>query len=509
MSDKNQTEAKDTAGLSLGKTSLVGVVGKAALALVGFAGIVFFYRSLGPSLFGIYYTVLAAGKLGTSIQNGITSAIKKRVSEVEASQSDFLGVGIISIAVITLFGILTIETISAIEPVVLNIAEQLGSVNTAERLVGSSQYLFAALAVTVSLGLFGLSNQFYAGVGNPGKSIWVDAIRSLMTVSAQATLIIIGFEEFGLIWGFVGGTAVTALALLFSLRILPRFPSKDSVTRTIAFAKWSIPRGFLGQLYGRFDALLITLVLGSTATGIYAPAMQLTTPAAFLASSIASALTIKSSGLSSMNESVAADLRNAFAYAGLIPIPVLFGALAFPEQLMVIIFGQSASAGAKALIILAVYQLFRSYYYPLSVVLDGIDRPDLGFKMLVVTLIINIPIALILIQSFGLLGVVVATAIAEGFRTILSYAVVAQVIESPGVPRVIIKQVFAGLVMLATIKSLELVEITPMGPISLSMVIGLGGVVYFAVLTSVSHQFQTTAIEIFHETIPEKITLRK
>ncbi len=509
MSDSHQTEGKDTAGLSLGKTSLVGVIGKAALALVGFAGIVFFYRSLGPSLFGIYYTVLAAGKLGTSIQNGITSAIKKRVSEVKASQSDFLGVGIISIAVITLFGVLIIESISIFDPIVLNIAERLGNVNAAERLVDSSQYLFAALAVTISLGLFGLSNQFYAGVGNPGKSIWIDAIRSVMTVSAQATLIIIGFKEFGLIWGFVGGTAVTALALLFSLRILPSFPSKDTVTRTVEFAKWSIPRGFLGQLYGRFDVLLITLVLGSTAAGTYAPALQLTVPAAFLASSIASALDVKSSGLSSMNESVTTDLRNGFAYAGLIPIPVLFGALAFPEQLLVIIFGSSAGAGAKALIVLAAFQLFRSYHYPLSVVLDGIDRPDLGFKILIVTLIINIPIALALVQSFGILGVVVATAIAEGFRALLSYAVVARVIGSPGIPRVSIKQVFAGIVMFMIIEALELIRITPTGPVSLTIIVGLGAVVYFTVLTSVSREFQTTAIAILRQMIPERTTSKK
>lgn len=504
--DKNQTKAEDTAGLSLGKSSLFGVAGKAALALVGFLGIVFFYRTLGPSLFGIYYTVIAAGKLTTSIQNGITGAIRKRVSEVDSHQSEFLGVGLMSIIVITIFGILTVLSIDAAEPIVLNISEQFGNVGAAKRLIGSQQYLFAVLAVAVSLGLFGLSNQFYAGVGNPGKSIWFDAIRSIITVVTQATLIIIGFEEFGLIWGFVSGSVVTALILLFSIQVLPTFPSKDAVTRTMAFAKWSIPRGFLGQLYGRFDVLLITLVLGSSATGVYAPAMQLTVPAAFLASSIASALNVKSSGLSSMNKSVAADLRNAFSYAGLIPIPILFGAFAFPEQLLEIIFGPSAGAGAEALIILAAFQLFRSYHYPLGVVLDGIDRPDIGFKILIVTLLINIPIALGLVQSFGIFGVALATAIAEGFRTVLSYAVVARVIGYPGIPRVLIKQLFAGSVMFTIIEIFKLIGITPTGSVSLSMVVGLGAVVYFTVLSSVSREFRTTATAILRQTIPERTT---
>jgi O-antigen/teichoic acid export membrane protein len=274
----------------------------------------------------------------------------------------------------------------------------------------------------------------------------------------------------------------------------------------MAFAKWSIPRGFLGQLYGRFDVLLITLVLGSSATGVYAPAMQLTVPAAFLASSIASALNVKSSGLSSMNKSVAADLRNAFSYAGLIPIPILFGAFAFPEQLLEIIFGPSAGAGAEALIILAAFQLFRSYHYPLGVVLDGIDRPDIGFKILIVTLLINIPIALGLVQSFGIFGVALATAIAEGFRTVLSYAVVARVIGYPGIPRVLIKQLFAGSVMFTIIGIFKRIGITPTGSVSLSMVVGLGAVVYFTVLSSVSREFRTTATAILRQTIPERTT---
>lgn len=502
MPNDNQTKEEDTAELSLTRSTLIGVGGKTALALIGFAGIVFFYREIGASRFGIYYTVLAAGKLTMSVQGGITTAIKKRVSEVNSNQSMFLGAGLLTLCLFTLFGIVSIYIVSISAPAVIDIAAKLHVATTIKRLVGSPQYLFAALAIAVSLGLFGLANQFYAGVGSPGKAIWVDALRSVATVGTQAALIIAGFQEFGLIWGFVGGTVVTAAIVLFSIQVTPRLPSWDTITRTVSFAKWSVLSGIIGQMYSRFDVLLLTLVLGSTASGIYAPALQLTVPAAFVGSSIGSSLSVKSSGLSSMDKSVADDVRNGFSYAGLIAIPILFGASALPEQLMVIIFGPSASAGALALVGLAAFQLLRSFQYPLGSAIHGLDRPDIGFKILLLTLSTNIPIALLLVHFYGLLGVVVATVIAESVRAFLSYVFLARLTAPPGLPREVLEQVFAGIVMFGVIEGATQVGLTPTGQLTLSFIIVFGAAVYFAVLTLVSHHFRSMALKIFYEIIP-------
>jgi len=500
--NEGQTSAEDTAELSLGKTSLIGFGGKLALAVLGFVGLVFFYRSLGPTRFGIYYTVLSAGKVVTQFQGGITAAIKKRVSEVGADQAEYLGLGLVTLAVLTVGGVAVAGAVSIAGPSLVQIAETVGAGTVAERLVGRPVYLFAALSIAVSLAAFGLSNQFYAGIGNPGKAIWADALRSVLTVTGQAVLILVGFGEFGLVWGFVFGTLVTAVVLTAPLGIRPRLPSRHTVRRTGSYAKWSLPLGLLNNLYSRIDIFLLTTVVGASASGIYAPALRLTVPASFVASSIASSLTIKSSGMSSRDESVSEPLRDALSYAGLIALPIFFGAVAIPEAMMGVIFGPSARQGAGALVGLAGYQLVRSYTRPFWSVITGVDRPDLKVKITVVTIVLNVPIAVPLVLSFGLIGVVVATVVADASRFLMAYGAVNRLESSPGVPREVLEQLFAAIMMFLTVEGVTRVLLAPAGPVTLGLVLGVGGVTYFGVLSVVSRRFRRTLWRVVGETLP-------
>lgn len=501
--DRKRTGADDTGGLSLGKSSLIGFGGKLSLALIGFIGLVYFYRSLGAVGIGIYYTILSVGKVINSLQSGVQSAIKKRVSEVDADQSEYLGLGGLILVGVTFIGAIIIAIGATLGPELIQFADRFGIEVAAERLIGSPKYLFAALGVAISLSAFGLSNQFYAGIGNPGKSIWVDAVRSLLTLSGQVALIIVGFDEFGLVWGFIIGTVITTIVVTAPLGIKPALPSRTVIRRTASFAKWTIPLGFLSNIYRRLDVIFLTAVLGASVSGVYAPAIRMTAPAAFVASSISSTLTVKSSGLDSQNKSVQKHVRNGISYAGLIAIPTFFGALAMPEALMGVIFGPTARAGAGALVGLAIYQIFRSYQYPLGSVIHGTDRPDILVKMTVLTIIINVPLALVLVQSYGLIGVVAATVMAEGSRLTMSYIAVVRLQESPGVPREVFEQLFAAVVMFGVIEGVINGGIlVPETLLTLAAAIGLGGVCYFAVLSVVSRRFRNTLWTVAGETIP-------
>jgi O-antigen/teichoic acid export membrane protein len=501
--DSKRTGAEDTGGLSLGKSSLIGFGGKISLALIGFIGLVYFYRSLGPVGFGIYYTILSVGKVINSLQSGVQSAMKKRVSEVDADQSEFLGLGALILVGVTFIGAIIISIGATLGPELIQFADRFGLEVGAERLIGAPKYLFAALGIAVSLSAFGLSNQFYAGIGNPGKSIWVDALRSLLTLGGQVVLIVVGFEEFGLVWGFIIGTVVTAIVVTAPLGIKPSIPSRSVIRRTASFAKWTIPLGFLSNIYRRLDVIFLTAVLGASVSGVYAPALRMTTPAAFVAASISSSLTVKSSGLDSQNKSVLKHMRNGISYAGLIAVPTFFGALAMPEALMGVIFGPTARAGAGALVGLAIYQIFRSYQYPLGSVISSTDRPDLMVKLTAITIVINVPLAFVLVQAYGLMGVVAATVIAEGSRLSMSYIAVVRIQGSPGIPREVFEQLFSAVVMFGVIEAVISGGIlVPETPITLAVTVGLGGAVYFSVLSTVSRRFRNTLWRVAGETIP-------
>jgi O-antigen/teichoic acid export membrane protein len=161
----------------------------------------------------------------------------------------------------------------------------------------------------------------------------------------------------------------------------------------------------------------------------------MTQPATFAGQSTSPALVVKSSGLHSQGESIKKHVKNGFAYSGLVSLPIFFDALAMSGALMSVIFGPTAHAGAGALVGLAVYQVFRSYSYPLGSVINGTDRPDILTKARAVTIIIHAPLARILIQSQGLVGAVIATADTEACRLCMMYIFVVQVKESPGLSK--------------------------------------------------------------------------
>jgi O-antigen/teichoic acid export membrane protein len=482
----NKTTADDTANLSLGRSSLIGVSGKFILAVFGFAGVVFFYRDLGPTKIGSYYAILAAVKIATQFQNAATTAIQKRVSEVNADQSGYLGIGLLSLSIITSIG---------------GIIVIIGS-PFVDRFGLSTAHLFGGLAMMSTLGLFATINQFYTGIGNPGKANWIDAVRSLLTLIGQVGLLIAGFSEFGLIWGFVFGNIITAIVLLVAVGVIPTIPSRKVVARTVNFAKWSLPSGLVGMTYDRLDVLVLGWIIGSTSVGYYQPAFQLTLPATYLAASISQSLSVKSSGKDSQGNPVITNLRDGIAYAGVVSIPLFFGALAISRELMRIIFGPSAVAGAGALIGLALLQILKSYVKLMGSVIQAVDRPDIFFKVSITVLVINLPLAVLFASWYGLIGVVIAAIVAELTRVALTMIVVVDLFGNPGLPREAIEQIFSSIIMFCVIKGLLLpnyIQITNILP--LMFIICIGILVYFSTLITVSRRFRNTAQSIVKETL--------
>lgn len=139
----------------------------------------------------------------------------------------------------------------------------------------------------------------------------------------------------------------------------------------------------------------------------------------------------------------------------------------------------------------------------MSYVILGIDRHDLNLKIVLSALALNVPLAVVLVSEYGLIGVIIATVVAELFRLVLSTVVVTHLFGFPGVPREIFEQLFAGVVMFGVIEMLmasSVVQITTV--YVLAFVVGTGAVVYFLALIAVSRKFRNTTRIVVGETLP-------
>ena len=478
---------ENTAELSMSREALVAMAAKLVLAATGFLGVIIFSRVLGVSGVGKYYALLAGANLVAQISSGTNGAIKKRVSEVDTPVEEYFGLGLaFNLGFAALVAAVVFLGYPVLEPYLGPVAFGIGFV-----------------AVVGSLGLFALVNRVYAGIGHPGASFWTDTVRSVLTLAGQVTLLWLGWHVLGLLIGFVLGTAITAVVVYLIIRIRPAIPSRKTMSRTYEFARWNVPNGLLQNTYSRLDVLLLYAIVGSTAVGLYEPALRLTIPATFISASIGDSLIVKASGLHSLDRDVVDDLKNAVSYTCLLSIPIFFGVAVLAEDLMTIVYGPEFSEGAWALVGLAAFQLFNTFRQPFAMVINGIDRPDLQFRVKLAVVVIHAPLAILLGLEFGLLGVIAATIFTEIVRVGLYLIAGYYLFDEVVVTRQISLQLFSGIVMfLAVLGLAEVVAITDW--YHLLSVVGVGAGVYFGTLSIVSAHFRSTLDHALSGIVPER-----
>jgi len=467
---------EDTHELDLGREAMVSFASNAAMMAFGFAGVVLFARVLGPAGLGAYYLVLAGGRTLSQLSNGIGEAIKKRASESDTDPRAFLGVGLLAHLAISV-GVAVVAVLAG--PLV-------------ERLVDVPRLAVSVSAIVFSLGLFQICNELYAGIGQPGYASWADTVRSMLTLLLQVAFILLDWGPFGLVVAFAAASFISGVGVWVASGVVPRLPSREVVDSTATYARWSVPNSLVGDLYGRADVIIVGVFAGNAAVGFYETALRLVQPGAFFATSISGPLLVKLSGLSSRGSDVVPDLENAMSYAGLLAVPILFGAAAMPLELMRTVFGGEFGAAASALVGLAIFQVLSGYAKSFESAISGSDRIDLEFRVSGSIAVLHLPLAVALGSAYGLVGVIASTVIAEIVRLGAYQLLARRLFEQYVAPRPIGEQVVAGAVMGAVVYAAVETVVVVRGWPTLLVAVGIGAAVYFVTLAAVSSHFRMT-----------------
>lgn len=503
--ERDDTAAADTtATLDMGQEALTSLVAKLTMAGVGFGGVLIFARELGVERFGGYYFSLAVALTLVRISAGVGKTLKKRVSEVDTAPETFLGVGLGFHAVYFLTVCVGTVVAGAVwEQVTATLVALSVWLNAAVSLVPvfdpptvSPLVAAGVLAVFGTTGLFQVLNRFYAGIGYPGRSFWVDTLRSVLTLAFQLTfLLVFDLGGVGLLAGLALATLLSAVVVAVDAAVVPRLPDRETLSSVWTFARYAVPTAVVTDFYKRVDVFLIGLFAGTGAVGFYEAAIRLVRPADQVAASLSNPLQVKASGRSSLGRDVRADLSNAFTYTGLFGIPMFFGAAAMPNALMRTFFGVDFEGGGAALVGVAAFFVFHIYQLPLVAAIEGTDRPRIVYRVkraaLAVHLLIAVPAALV----YGLLGVIGATLLVEVGMFCTYQLICRDAFGGVVLPRPIASQLAAGAVMFGAVAWVKTQLSLASWPAVVGLV-GLGAVVYFAVLTLVSGHFRLTAANV-------------
>lgn len=450
-----------------------GFIGNILTAIIGFCGSILFARIVGPSGYGAFYTIAAVVNLVDNPVQGFATAGKKRLSEANPKESEIVGASFLVavLALIMVFPLILFFGIPFID------------------IKNEGKYFIILFTGTV---LFKILQPLVAGSGKFSAPPLLDSGRSFFTIASQIVLVLLGWGVGGMIVGLALGSA---MMVPFSLRLLsiePVWPSRETVWSMWEYARWSMPKSVVGSAISRIDLLLLSSILTTSATGQYRIALNILVPATFVSGVIGTGVLIETSESVSLDESPRERIEIGVGFASIFSIPIFFGALAMPVDIVTTIYGDQYQTAGTLLTGLAAYKFFETQNDQLVSILGGFDRPDLRFYISVGVLFINAALGIMLLHQIGIFGIVIATLIAGAFRWIAALYFTQRLIKFNPLPNPLRKQFIAGILMFIIIWLLHLfVAVKWWG--DLIVLVGAGAAVYSTTLLTISPRLRVAS----------------
>ena len=463
--------------MKLGQTSVVHLVSRLGVSVVGFVATVYLARELGSETLGTYFLVVSVlywfvvfGDFGT------TAAVRKRLSERDSSG------GILTAGIVLQAGLFLGASI-----VILIVRPVLNN------------YLDARVALwVVGMLLAKLSFDFVLvileGQHKVHLSSLLEPLDRTVRSGVQILLVVVGSGLVGLLIGYLAGAAVAIVVGAYLARIHLELPDLDDFRSLVSFARYA----WLGTIKGRAFLSMDTIVLGffaatNSVIGIYEIAWNIATIFAIFGNSVNKAIFPEISSLDENQTERISDLTSAsVAYGGIFLIPGLVGAVLVGDVVLSI-YGREFADGATVLVVLTVSQLVYVYEEQFITVLAAMDYPRNIFRINTVFLVTNLGLNLLLVPSIGWLGAAIATTGSAAVGLVLSYWNLRRILSFDLPVGELLRQTVAALAMGGVVY----LGRTALGDTFLVVIplIGVGAGVYFFALLGLSTQFRTTVLD--------------
>lgn len=473
--------------MKIGQTSFVVFTAKLVGSALGFVSTLYFARVLGAEVLGIYALILTVvGWLIIVGKLGIGGAAVKRISEGE-DQGEYLSA--VLIWLVALSGILSIIVILA-ESTLQGYIEEFDEYVALSVIWFILGIIFVRFfSSTVRLTLRGERKVHIAGLLQPvnvgGKSL------------LQIGFVLAGFSLLGMLVGYILGSLIVGLVGLYWITIRPRRPAKHHFESLFRYAKFSWLGGLQSRSFNEVDILVLGFFVQTSLVGVYSVAWSIATFLQLFSSAIRTTIfpEISYTSAQESEQAAATMVEDALSYTGLIAIPGLVGGLILDERLMRL-YGPEFIQGTTVLWLLISATLVYSFQDQLMNALNGLNRPDLAFRINLVFIALNAGLNILLIWQFGIEGAAVATLFSAIVGLVLAYYTLQLLIDFR-VPltepaRQIVSAVFMGIVVFGGNEIIERADLINNNFLILFLLVGIGATLYFLTLLVISPQFRAT-----------------
>jgi len=478
----DRSEEVDDQSINIRNQASISLAGNFTDAAISFLGLVLFANVLGADGLGKFYVILAIVKVALFPVAGIGQSVMKRGSERGLDSATFFGGGL-AYGITYAFIVGTAVCIFyLINPAILQY---------------SLIILVSGFAVFITRMFYIILLDTYRSHGKTGFATLADNVHGIIETGIQVALLLAGLRVVGLL----AGTALTTVAVGFVLFVISDIsisrPSLETLHSIGRFARWSVLTSGLGTVYDRIPVLVLGVFIGNAVAGYYTSAMRLLMLGSYVGASIAPALMVRVSSMTGTDrdESPLENLRLSATYAAVLAIPIMFGSFAIPNSLMVTVFGPTFSGTGTVLAVLSLYHVVNTYDTVAYSFFDGIDRPDFSMKTTAVALVARISLLGVLLQQYGIIGVIVAVVVSHTVHLLFVIPLLRLEFDQVVFPTRVVYQLASGAVMWVVVTSLaDGYSIT--GWFSLLVVVGIGAATYLGAVTMLDKYLRRAAIEL-------------
>jgi O-antigen/teichoic acid export membrane protein len=469
-----------------GRTTLIYFLTQVGTTLSGFAATWYINVRLGAGAFGEYSTAVGFLFWLNIPASALGGAVNKRMSEGEAPRA-FLAAGhLANLAVnaVIVGGLLLFR----------------GQVNV---FIGLDVAVFFA-ALVGARAVFDVAVSALRGNKQVGLSGAIKTFESVVRSGVHiGALFLLGIGVGGLVIGHAAALLLATVAGVALLDERPAKPSREHFASLGRYAQYSWVGTLKTRAFAWTDIVMMRglslSVLGlATVTkaqlGIYNVSWTLASVLALVSIAIKQTLFPELSrlGVDDEYERIHHFLNEGLAFTGIFAIPGLFGAAVVGDKLLTV-FGAEYAAGGGILVVLIGARLFAAYTEQFINVINGIDRPDVAFRVNGVYIAMTLVSNFVLISLFGWWGAAFATALSALVSILVAGFAASRLIGRPDVPlRDIGAQLAASLLMFGAVFGSN--RVVPDTLAWTFVVVGLGAFVYVIALLTISTRVRRKTI---------------
>lgn len=253
----------------------------------------------------------------------------------------------------------------------------------------------------------------------------IEIIAALCGTVVAIILALNNFKEASIIFGQIANS-LTKTIFLFIVGYRKWKPgfyfNYKEIKEHLRFGIYSVGDNVLNFFSSNLDYIIIGGVLGAKALGFYTLAYQLVIfPISKLNPIITKVAFPLFSTMNRNKENLRKGYLNILDIVSSINFPLLVGLLVTSDYLVLALYGDGWDVTIQLIKLLCIVGILRSLGNPIGSLLMSQGRTDLGFKLNLITLILQIPSLYIGAKVFGIYGVAIGFIIVQIFNIILNF----------------------------------------------------------------------------------------